>query len=475
MSMNCKFCFAELEDGVTVCPVCGKDLTEETPEEVVASAEETAEETFAEEETETIPEEPKKRGKGLKITLAIVGAVVLAVILVGAVLHFMGLGGKVMHNLKFWRANDIYYKLSYTVNDTTAEKKADTVVATLGDHTLTNGELQAYYWMNVYEFLDYYGYYLSMMGVDITKPLSDQIYDEKTGETYQQLFLSNALQDWRTYTTLLQMAEEAKFTLNEDQQAYLDNVEAQLKTMATEKKYADVEAFIDKEMFPGSSLAHYMQYVKTNHIGLSYYDTLYEGLMPTEQEIEDYYNAHEAEFKEKKFTKEDGNYYDVRHILVEVEGGTEGSDGIKTYTDAEWEACRAKAQKMLDDFLANDPTEEKFAELAIQNSKDPGSAGNGGLYSKLTKGYGFIEDFENWYIDESRKVGDTGLVKNTQSSVQGYHIMYFAGSQPIWRYETQSAVLGERTTAMMDEAKAKWPMEVNYKNIVLGDVDLSAE
>ena len=52
--------------------------------------------------------------------------------------------------------------------------------------------------------------------------------------------------------------------------------------------------------------------------------------------------------------------------------------------------------------------------------------------------------------------------------------MYFVGSEPIWRYETQSAVLGERTTAMMDEAKAKWPMEVNYKEIVLGEVDLSA-
>ena len=87
----------------------------------------------------------------------------------------------------------------------------------------------------------------------------------------------------------------------------------------------------------------------------------------------------------------------------------------------------------------------------------------------------YMEHFENWYVDESRQVGDTGLVKNTQSSVQGYHIMYFASSEPIWQYESQSAVLSERTSAMMDEAKAKWPMEVNYKNIVLGNVDLSAE
>ncbi len=448
--MICKFCFAELEQDVAVCPVCGKNLTEEKAEQ------------------------PKKKGRGWKIALAVTGAVVLAIALTAAILHFMGLGGKVLHNLKFWRENDINYKLSYTVKDAAAEKKADTVIATLGNQKLTNGELQAYYWMNVYEFLDYYGYYLSMMGLDASKPLSDQIYDENTGMTYQQMFLSNALQDWRTYATLVQMSEDANFTLSEKQQEYLTSVEQQLNTMAQENKYTDVELFIDKEMFPGSSLEQYMQYVKVNHIGLCYYDTLYADFLPNETDIEEYYTAHEKELKEKKFSKEDGDYYNVRHILIEIEGGSEGDDGTKTYSDAEWEACREKAQRLLDDFLANDPTEEKFADMVAEYSADPGSNSNGGLYSQLTKDYGFIEDFENWYVDESRKPGDTGLVKNTQSSVQGYHIMYFVSSEPIWKYETQAAVLGERTSKMMDEAKAKWPMEVNYKEIVLGNVDLSA-
>ena len=80
--MNCKFCNAELEEGITLCPECGKENVEEVMEEalevtaeqveevaeviseVAETAEETAEEPVeeseaeeaAEEEGETVPE-----------------------------------------------------------------------------------------------------------------------------------------------------------------------------------------------------------------------------------------------------------------------------------------------------------------------------------------------------------------------------------------------------------------------------------
>ena len=63
--MKCKFCFAEVDDDVTVCPICGKALeeTEETPvEETVeipaAEAEETPVEETAEETAEETEETP---------------------------------------------------------------------------------------------------------------------------------------------------------------------------------------------------------------------------------------------------------------------------------------------------------------------------------------------------------------------------------------------------------------------------------
>ena len=486
--MICKFCLAELEEDVTICPVCGKDLTETTEaidqeseeQEVIAeaqeevensavevtedSAAEEAEESAAEEVEESAAEE-KKKPKVWKIALAVVGGVVLLAALVGAVLY--GLGIKILPK------NDVLRKDSYTVDNAVAEKKSSVVVATLGDQTLTNSDLQAHYWMNVFSFLNEYGYYLSMMGLDPAKPLDEQVYDEETGMTYQQMFLDDAIKNWERDAALAQLAQDAGFTLSDEQKAYLDSVRANVEKMAQEQGYTDVEEFVDKEFFPNSSLDSYMKCIEVNHVAYCYFESLYDSLLPNQQEVEDYYTAHEEELKKKGFGKDSGNYYDVRHILIEIEGGTKGDDGVTTYTDAEWETCRAAAQKMLDEFLANEPTEEKFAELAVKHSKDPGSAANGGLYSKLTRDYGFIEDFENWYTDESRKPGDTGLVKNTQSSVQGYHIMYFSGITPIWEYETENAVLSENTNKLLEEAKEKWPVKVSFNKIALGHLDLA--
>ena len=69
---------------------------------------------------------------------------------------------------------------------------------------------------------------------------------------------------------------------------------------------------------------------------------------------------------------------------------------------------------------------EEFAKLAEEHSADTGSSTNGGLYEDVYPGR-MIESFNDWIFDESREVGDTGLVKNTESTTKGWHIIYYAG------------------------------------------------
>lgn len=485
--MECKFCLAEMDENEKICPACGKSQEEETQEQACAgeekkiaeeavaeteSAEEVVETSQEETDSETesdeenIDAEPvaeKKKIKAWQLILAIAGGVVLLAVLVLAVLYGLGVN---LRAINPFRDNDVYYKASYSATDEKASKKKDIVVATMGEYTLTNSELQIYYWMSADYYIQQYWSYLSMMGYDANKPLDEQVYDEQTGMTYQQLFLETALQEWYKYTTLLDMSKKAGFKLTEEQENYLASLREKLQEAAEEEGFTDLDEFFKDYMFPGSSIDAYTNYNYTGYVGTMYYNSLYENLFPTEAEVEAYYTANEAALKNDGITKDGGNYYNVRHILIAPTGGTTNEDGQTVYSEDAWETCRAAAQKILDEYLAGDKTEDAFAQLAIKNSQDPGSVEDGGLYTMLTKDTNFVEEFKAWYLDESRKPGDTGLVK----SVHGYHIMYFSESFPIWKYEVETLILTEKTSKLVKDAQKERPMTVNYKKIVIGDM-----
>jgi hypothetical protein len=81
-----------------------------------------------------------------------------------------------------------------------------------------------------------------------------------------------------------------------------------------------------------------------------------------------------------------------------------------------------------------------------------------------------VEPFENWCFDETRKTGDTGLVKTTY----GYHIMYYVSAQPQWEYHCREEILNEWTQKWLLDVASQYLMTVNYDDIVLSNVDLTA-
>ena len=450
--MQCKLCLAEMDENEKVCPVCGASQ-EEIEEQECAEVEEIVEIVEIEEEA------PKKKIKPWQLALVIAGGLVLLAVLTYFVLKGMGINVGP-------RKNDIYRKDSYTVSGEKADAKEDDVVATMGDYTLTNSELQIYYWQGVDFYVSEYSYYLSMMGFDAEKPLDEQIYDSQTGMTYQQFFLESAIQEWYKYTSLLELAKRANFQLDEDEQGYLDSLKQKLKSSAEEAGYTDLDLFFKEQLFPGSSVAAFDNYNYTGYMGTMYYYSL---SLPSPDEIEAYYTANEAALQEKGYGKDDGDYYNVRHILITPKGGTEAEDKTVTYSEAEWETCRAEAQKILDDFLAGDATESVFAQLAYQKSEDPGSYENGGLYDLLTTETSFVEEFKSWYLDETREPGNTGLIKTSY----GYHIMYFSEKFPIWEYRAEEELVKlntEEVTKMLEDFQKETPLTINYKKIVISDM-----
>ena len=113
----------------------------------------------------------------------------------------------------------------------------------------------------------------------------------------------------------------------------------------------------------------------------------------------------------------------VRHLLVEFEGGTEDEEtGDTVYSDEEKAAAKTKADAFLKQWQEGDATEESFIELVKKNSDDS-SAAEGGLFEDIHPDSEYVPTFLEWSISADRKAGDTGVIE----SPYGYHVMYYVG------------------------------------------------
>ena len=163
--------------------------------------------------------------------------------------------------------------------------------------------------------------------------------------------------------------------------------------------------------------------------------------------------------KTSKASVEEDETYTVRHILVAPESGCNSSSSTseKTeYTDEQWAAAKKKADSILAKFNKTDKSEYEFAKLAEQYSTDSASTSSGsndsfgGLYESVTLGQ-MVPDFEKWSIDDSRKYGDTGIVK----SDYGYHIMFFINDCPEYQSKIIAQIKSDRLSNMIDKAEIK--------------------
>lgn len=137
---------------------------------------------------------------------------------------------------------------------------------------------------------------------------------------------------------------------------------------------------------------------------------------------------------------------DIRHILIKAEltqednAETEDVDESTVPTQEALDAAKAKAEELLAQWESGDKTAESFGALAEEYSVDTGSNTNGGLYEQVEQGQMF-DAFNDWIFADGRQSGDTGLVENTQSGQQGWHVIYYQGAnEPVWKITADSAL-----------------------------------
>lgn len=355
----------------------------------------------------------------------------------------------------------LYQIKSYSADAETVFGARETVIATLGDAKLTNGLFQMYFWMDVYDFLNNYGSLVSSYGLDISKPLDAQGCPNTDG-TWQHHFVGSALEAWRYYQSLALAFDEAGMTMSDEYQEKLDGLEDELKKDAEEGKYESIDAMIQTDAGPGALAEDYYLYTTLYYKAYSYFNNMLDNIEITDDMIDEYFAKNQAALSVEGITKDTGDSCMVRHILFQV--------GEKP-TDEDWEACRKKAQDMLDQWVADGCSEDSFAQLAEKHSEDPGSKEQGGIYYGLTDQTNFVQEFKDWYLAEGRQTGDYGLVKTSY----GYHIMYFSGTEPIWYYYCREMIRDNEANEIISDAVQKYTPSIDYDKILIGEVKLITE
>ena len=497
--MKCKYCQAELEEGVTLCPVCGKEQQELPAEE--AAAEAVAEEVAVEEAAvEAAPAEEKPETAEIKegikatpgkIALAIAAGVVVLALLVAMVVS--GIDGNLFKGSEETlpseaaveteaaepategtippdgNPEDVTCKGTYTASEEELNAAKDTVVAKVGNRELTVADLQIYYWEYVYAIQSELGDYAAQFGLDFTQRLDTQLFE--TGDvsmTWQQYFLKNALNSWHQHQATVLAGQAAGYVMDDTRQEEVDALPDQINEMVTYYAYESQEAWIRDYIGPGCTVEDFMEYLTDFYYADGYLEHLYNTTEVSFEEVEAYFAENEGSYADSGVTKDAGKAVDVRHILLMPENGTTGDDGYPVYSDEDWAACEAEVQKIYDEWKAGDMSEQSFADFAVKYSED-GNAAQGGIYEGVVQGY-MVETFDSWCFDEARQSGDHGLVKTQY----GYHIMYYVGSEDTWYVAAESDLLNDKVAAVVPAAMETYPMTVDYSLIKLGAVDLAS-
>ena len=453
--MECKFCGAPLEEGQDTCPFCGRGVNE-VPETPARSEESVSEqEEIRASGEEALPEEPKKKKHGW--VWAVAAVAVAAVLAVGAFWYF---GKKPVQSdeTAFSEVRITSGTANYSVSrEAMTEDVLNTVVATckgsgigamLGkaDNKLDNRLLSMYYWDGFYQFYNQYYYYMYMMGLDETAMESTQYSEE---QTWQEYFLSMALNGFHYQSAAYQAALAEKMALPAEYQESLDAMKEELATTA------DIEDQMYKIYGPGVTAKEYLHYVEINYYYNAYLDRIAENVKFTDEDISAYFDSYASEYAEAGIQKIDKNVVNVRHILICPENVED---------TASWEAAKKKAEELYGTWKSGAATEDSFAELAAANTEDPGSMETGGLYEDVYPGQ-MVDTFDAWCFDDSRKTGDTGIVETSY----GYHIMYFVseGDYIYWRSAAEDDYVSEQVEIEFQKLRDEYKLDYDLSKIAL--------
>ena len=297
----------------------------------------------------------------------------------------------------------------------------NTVALTVGDHKISNAELNYFYMSAINSFNSNYGSY-ALLGLDTSKPLNEQVINNDTGLTWADDFLNTAKDNARSAYALADAAEAAGFTLSEDDLADIDSTINNMKLYANLYGYSSTKDFLKAQYGNGATEESYRQYVTLNALASAYRNSYSSSLTYTDADL----RAAESENYEKYSSFTYNTYYLAASKFQTDEVDADSDEAVK--------AAKEAADSLIGEDVA---TVEDFdaAIAALDVNRDTEASSTAYTDQQYSSVSTTIRD---WVIDSARKEGDKTVIANTSTSTDddgkettttaGYYAVFFTGS-----------------------------------------------
>ena len=313
----------------------------------------------------------------------------------------------------------------------------NTIVATVGEHELNTvvmnyyffGAVNAMYNQISESYGEYADAYIKSSGLDLSKPLDEQIQDQETGKTWADYFMDGAIETAKSDYALYDLAVADNFELPEDAKANINNALMNVQFSAAFSGLNDVDAYLRNVYGGGSTLENYEEYLNISSTASAYYNAKVESMEYDDAAIRAYEAERFDNYSAYTFASYNVSYNEF------LTGGTTGEDGKTTYSEEENDAARKAAEAAALALTDTKTVEEMNAAIAAMASnadketKPTSTTNTDVMHTSL------LEEYAEWLSADERQAGDVKVFPKTSKStdadgketevVNSYYVIMF--------------------------------------------------
>jgi len=307
-----------------------------------------------------------------------------------------------------------------------------TIAMTVGEHEINSVVMNYYYHdlvSNAYnDWYEMYGdeisTYLSMLGLDLTKPLDEQ--EHMDGGTWDEYFINAAMEKAKSDYILYDEAIKNNYTLSDEAKENMADNLANMEFYAMLYGFSDMKQYLQNSYGFGATPESFNAYIEKSTIAANFYNDHSASLTYDDAAIREYEKDKYDNYSSFTYAY---YYLSVNSFLPEGVATTEATDEHK-------KTAGEAAKKAAEEVAKATTLEEMDAAIAAleinkdaDDSKKVSTKKDSELYTST------LSVVRDWLSDDSRKAGDIEVVpyemvtNNSEGKeityLNGYYVVFF--------------------------------------------------